>query len=85
MKSNNQKEHSAIEDFLLCYEAVFNEDGSRKLWEREKCIQLIEIAEKICPDAQSEEFGSKETGYIYEPAIKAIKALKTALTENQML
>lgn len=84
-KDNNQKEHSTIEEFLLCYEAVFYEDGSRKLCGREKCVQLIEMAEKICPEAQPEEFGSKETGFIYEPAVKAIKALKDALTENQVL
>ena len=61
--------------FLSCYEDVFNEDGSRKMCGREKCKKLIEIAEGLCPKAEPGEFGSKETGIIYEPAIKAIMAL----------
>lgn len=78
--NNNQKKHSTIEDFLSYYETVFNEDGSRKICGREKCIALIETAEQLCPDADQDEFGSKETGYVYEPAIKALRALKSAIT-----
>lgn len=89
-KDDNQKNHSTIEEFLLCYEAVFNEDGSRKLCGREKCKKLIEISEKLCvkaePDksgsketlcskAETGEFGSKETGFVYEIAVKALKEL----------
>lgn len=79
-----------MQEFLLCYEAVFNEDGSRKLCGREKCKKLIEISEELCikvetdknssketlcPKVEIGEFGSKETGFIYEVAVKALKEL----------
>lgn len=89
-ENNNQKKHNTIQEFLLCYEAVFNEDGSRKLCGREKCKKLIEISEELCikaeadkensketlcPKVETGEFGSKETGFIYEVAVKALKEL----------
>lgn len=89
-ENNTQKKHSTIEDFLLCYDAVFNEDGSRKPCGREKRKRLIEISEELCvrvepdrsgsketlcPRAETGEFGSKETGCVYEIAVKALKAL----------
>ncbi len=89
-ESNNQKNHNTIQEFLLYYEAVFNEDGSIKLCGREKCKKLIEISEELCvkvepeggsskealcPKVATGEFGSKETGFIYEVAVKALKEL----------
>lgn len=75
-ENNNQKSHNTIQEFLLCYEAVFNKDGSIKLCGREKCKKLIKISEELCPKVVTGEFGSKETGFIYdEVAVKALKEL----------
>ena len=70
-----EKDENVMEKFLTCYEAVFNEDGSRKLCGREKCKELIMLAEQLAPEAKSGEFGSKERGILYEPALKAAKEL----------
>ncbi len=47
-------------EFFSCYQEVFNKDGTVKCCGREKVIQLIEAAEKLCPDAKHGEFGSKK-------------------------
>lgn len=60
------------EKFLSCYDEVFNEDGTQKNCGREKCIQLIKIAEELCPYTEADNFGSTKTGFINEKEIRKL-------------
>lgn len=62
-----------VEKFLSCYNEVFNSDGSRKICGREKCIKLIELAEKLCPDAEPGKFGSTKTGAKNDAELHSLK------------
>ena len=59
------------EEFLSCYNEVFNKDGNIKVCGRDKCIELIQLSEKICPETGK--FGSKKTGYLNVEEIKKLK------------
>ncbi len=62
-----------VEEFLACYNEVFNEDGSLKACGREKCIRLIEIAEQIHIFSGPNHFGSKETGFLNVVRMQALR------------
>lgn len=59
--------------FLKCYNEVFNDDGSRKACGRSKCIKLIELAEKLRPDAPPRKFGSTITGFMEDEELHILK------------
>lgn len=60
-------------NFFSCYNEVFNEDGSVKNCGRRKCIDLMILAEKLCPDAKPDEFGCKITGFMNEDKLHELK------------
>lgn len=62
-----------VKEFLSCYSEVFNEDGSQKACGREKCIKLIEVAEKLCPEEPAGKFGSTNTGMMNIVNLKNLK------------
>ncbi len=62
-------------NFLSCYEEVFNEDGTQKACGREKCIKLIEAAEKLCPSEPIGKFGLTKTGQMNVDELKKLKHL----------
>lgn len=51
------------EEFFSCYDEVFDAAGNIKACERDKCIKLIKVAEKLS-GTKFGQFGSAKTGKI---------------------
>jgi len=67
------RENILREKFLSCYDEVFDENGEIKPCGRLKCMELIDLAEKLCPDCKSKTFGNLDNGFIEKEAIKELK------------
>lgn len=56
--TQSERRETLKQEFLKCYETVFNPDNSIRVCGRENCKKLIELAEELCPGVKK--FGSKE-------------------------
>ena len=69
--TQSERRETLKQEFLKCYETVFNPDNSIRVCGRENCKKLIELAEELCPGVKK--FGSKETGFINEEEIMKLR------------
>ena len=47
--TQSERRETLKQEFLKCYETVFNPDNSIRVCGRENCKKLIELAEELCP------------------------------------
>ena len=62
-----------VKEFLEVYDEVFDENGNVKLCGREKCFQLIKLADKV---EKGVSHGNLKTGHMY---IEYMHKLRTQL------